>query len=262
VIKIGIVIPTAYTRPEYLPLSYESIVNQQGGFEITILVGTPAEKIEAVKSALPTGAEVIAESNEPGLARKLDLLLRELPKDCDLIGWLGDDDLLTPGSLAASVAAFEANKNVVMTYGGCDYIDAHGEVIFTNSSGEWASKILRFGPQLIPQPGSLMRRRAFEATKGLSNEFALAFDFDLLLKLKNQGKFEYINQTLAQFRWHPTSLSVKRRMRSAAEASRVRRRHYRSLARLFWWLWEPLVILATWAAGKLVSLRTNKKSIR
>ena len=162
--------------------------------------------------------------------------------------------------MAQTVAAFEKDPGVVMTYGGCDYIDANGDVIFTNQSGEWASKILRFGPQLIPQPGSLMRRTAFEKTNGLSNEFALAFDFDLFLQLKNQGNFAYLNKKLAQFRWHPTSLSVKRRMRSATEASRVRRRHYNGLAQLLWWLWEPFVILATWAAGKLVNLRTKRKS--
>lgn len=241
-------------------MAYRSIASQQGEFELEILVGTPEGKIEAVRAALPAGAKVVAESTEPGLAKKLDLLLRELSVDCDIIGWLGDDDLLTEGSIAQSVAAFEKDSAVVMTYGGCDYIDAKGDVIFTNQSGEWASKILSFGPQLIPQPGSLMRRAAFEKTKGLSNEFALAFDFDLFLQLKNQGKFSYLNQTLAQFRWHPNSLSVKRRMRSATEASRVRRRHYNGLANLIWWLWEPFVILATWAAGKLVTLRTSRKS--
>lgn len=243
-----------------MPLAFESIATQKGPFELEILVGCPQEKIEQVKSALPEGTRVVAESTQPGLAKKLDLLLRELSTDCDLIGWLGDDDLLTDGSLAQSAAAFENDPGVVMTYGGCDYIDAHGDVIFTNQSGEWASKILTFGPQLIPQPGSLMKRAAFLATKGLSNEFALAFDFDLFLQLKKQGKFAYLNKTLAQFRWHPNSLSVKRRMRSALEASRVRRRHYMGLAKLVWWLWEPIVILATWAAGKLVTFRTKQKS--
>ena len=258
--KIGIVIPTAFNRPEYLPLAYESIAQQKGDFELEILIGCPSDKLEAVTRALPDGAKVIAESTEPGLARKLDLLLRELSADCDLIGWLGDDDLLTDGSLAATAAAFAKDEQVVMSYGGCDYIDAAGKVIFTNQSGDWAAKILRFGPQLIPQPGSLMKRSAFIKTKGLSNEFALAFDFDLFLQLKNLGKFAFINQTLAQFRWHPTSLSVKQRMRSVTEASRVRRSHYAGLAKLVWWVWEPVVILATWSAGKLVSLRTKRKS--
>ena len=258
--KIGIVIPTAFNRPEYLPLSYGSIASQQGEFELEILVGTPEGKLDAVRAALPAGAKVVVESTESGLARKLDLLLREVLVDCDIIGWLGDDDLLTGGSIAKSVEVFEKDPEVAMTYGGCDYIDASGSVIFTNHSGEWASKILRFGPQLIPQPGSLMRRSAFEKTTGMTNEFSLAFDFDLFLQLKDHGRIAYVNMTLAQFRWHPNSLSVKRRLRSAAEASRVRRRHYKGPARLFWWLWEPHVILATWAAGKLVSISTNRKS--
>lgn len=258
--KIGIAIPTAFNRPEYLPLAYESIAKQKGDFELEILIGCPSDKLEGVTKALPEGARVIAESTEPGLAKKLDLLLRELSADCDLIGWLGDDDLLTEGSLAATAKAFAKDEQTVMSYGGCDYIDAAGKVIFTNQSGDWASKILSFGPQLIPQPGSLMKRDAFLKTKGLSNEFALAFDFDLFLQLKNLGKFAFINQTLAQFRWHPTSLSVKQRMRSVTEASRVRRSHYLGLAKLLWWAWEPVVILATWTAGKLVSLRTKQKS--
>ncbi len=255
--KIGIVIPTAFNRPEYLPIAYHSIVSQETEHEIELVVGCPSDKLEAVRAALPAGAKVIAESTELGLAKKLDALLKETSADCEFLAWLGDDDILLPGSLAAATQALSKNIRASMAFGGCDYIDAAGRILFTNSNGAWAGKILSYGPQLIPQPGSVMRRDSFIATGGLSNDFALAFDFDLFLKLKKQGPFVFVNQTLAQFRWHPTSLSVKRRMRSALEASRVRRKHYEGLARVTWWLWEPMVILATWAAGKLVSLRTR-----
>lgn len=257
-VKIGLVIPTAFNRPEYLPLAYESIQSQEGEFELVIVVGCPPSKLEAVRKALPADAVVIAEPEAPGLAAKLDGLLRSLPSDCVHIAWLGDDDLLTPGSLQSAVAAMEADGSISMVYGGCDYIDAEGRVIFNNPSGQWAAGILNFGPQLIPQPGSLMRAKHFFSTPGLSNRFALAFDFDLFLNLKAQGPLVHIPKTLAQFRWHPTSLSVKRRMTSALEASRVRRAHYTGLAKVLWVLWEPLVIIATWAAGKLVSIRTRR----
>jgi glycosyltransferase involved in cell wall biosynthesis len=255
--KIGIVIPTAFNRPQYLPIAYQSIMGQQTDFEIELLVGCPSDKIEAVRAALPGGARVIAESSDPGLARKLDALLRETSPDCEFLAWLGDDDILMPGSLAAATAALSKNVKASMAYGACDYIDADGRLLFTNSNGAWAAKVLSFGPQLIPQPGSVMRRSSYIATGGLSNDFSLAFDFDLFLKLKKQGPFVFVDQTLAQFRWHPTSLSVKRRMSSALEASRVRRKHYEGLSRVTWWAWEPIVILATWAAGKLVSLKTR-----
>ena len=192
------------------------------------------------------------------LPKKIDDALRSLPDNCHLIAWLGDDDLLTSGSLTLAQAKLEATPDAVMVYGGVDYIDKNGTVLFTNPSSQFHEKLLRFGPQLIPQPGALWRRSAFEEVGGLSNEFGLAFDFDLFLKLSKIGKLTHIDQTLAQFRWHPDSLSVKRRWQSAAEASRVRRKYYSGLMRYLWVVWEPLVTVATWAAGKLVQLRVSQ----
>lgn len=253
--RIGIVIPTAFTRPEYLPLSYSSIANQVGDFELDLVVGAPPEKLDAIRAVLPPGARCVEEEDLPSLAAKLDRLLTKVSEDCEYIGWLGDDDLLTPGSLAAALEAFQSNPGAAAIYGGCDYMDSRGRVIFRNPSGRWASKILTFGPQLIPQPGSLMSRKAYEGMGGLIGKYQLAFDFDMFLKLQKQGPLIFVPKTLAMFRWHPDSLSVKKRMRSVLEASKVRFSHYTKLQRAFCFLWEPLVILATWLAGKLVTLR-------
>lgn len=255
--KVGIVIPTAFGRPEYLPLAYQSILTQVSDHEVEILVGCPKAKVALVQKAIP-GASVIPEDDGPGLASKLHLLLLQTSSDCDYIAWLGDDDLLTADSLAASISALESDFSAVMAYGGCDYIDASGEVMFTNPASPMAAKILNFGPQLIPQPGSVMRRASYVESGGLSNAFSLAFDFDLFIRLKKLGHVVYVPKTLAQFRWHPDSLSVKRRMRSAIEASRVRRSHYGKAMNVLWPFWEPFVILATWLAGKLVTIRFRK----
>jgi GT2 family glycosyltransferase len=141
---------------------------------------------------------------------------------------------------------------VVMVYGDCRYIDQGGNELFINRSGEVARKLLGYGPQLIPQPGALWRRDAFEAVGGLSADFDLAFDYDLFMKLKREGTIAYIPQILASFRWHPDSLSVKSRWKSAKEASRVRIRHHRGFSKLLIAL-EPAIVLATWMAGKLVT---------
>ncbi len=259
--KVGFVIPTAFGRPEYLPLAYESIRSQSTSVDVEILVGCPDKKLAEVKAAIP-GANVVAEDKGSGLAHKLHLLLLNTSSDCEYIAWLGDDDLLTAGSIEAAIAVLEANPKAAMVFGGCDYIDARGNVIFTNSSNQAAAKLLAIGPQLIPQPGSIMRRSSYIAAGGLSNSFELAFDFDLFLKLRQVGPLVFTPKTLAQFRWHPTSLSVRRRMRSALEASRVRRGHYKMPMRVLWPVWEPFVILATWLAGKLVSLRFNKSTVK
>ena len=262
------VIPTIYSRPELLPQSIDSVLGQVGAkaaeanggdgapLSVELLIYCPARLVEelAARFARP-GVTVLAEAEGVGLAENIDIGLREAAARAEFIGWLGDDDLLTPGSLAACVAALRAEPEVAMVYGGCDYIDPDGRVLVTNRSGQWAAGLLHFGPQLIPQPGSLWRASAYLKTDGLDPAFNLAFDFDLFLKLKRIGRLRYLPTTLAQFRWHPDSLSVRRRWVSVTEASRVRRKHYRGLMRVLWPLWEPWVVIATWAAGKLLSLR-------
>jgi hypothetical protein len=250
---VRVVIPTIYSRPELLPLSVESILGQ-AGVAVSVDIYCP-EALVAQLAGLFGDARVRvrAEAEAVGLAEKIDLALRE--GGYEFQTWLGDDDLLTEGSLAASVAVLEADSGAAMVYGGCDYIDASGRVLVTNRSGQWAAGLLRVGPQLIPQPGAVWRASAYSAAGGLDGQFGLAFDFDLFLKLSRVGRLVYVPRVLAQFRWHPDSLSVRKRWVSVTEASRVRRKHYRGVMRALWPLWEPWVVVATWAAGKLLSVR-------
>jgi len=262
--RIGVVIPTIFSRPEYLPLAARSLRSAGNSH---ILLSSPELHEEQLKLVEGLKLEGLIDQHfieTPGLplAEKINEALRALPTDCTLIGWLGDDDLLTQNSLSVASAKLEAHPEAVMVYGGVDYIDKDGKVLFTNPSSKFHEKLLRFGPQLIPQPGALWRRDSFERAGGLSGEFNLAFDFDLFLKLSNEGRLLHIDQTLAQFRWHPDSLSVKKRWVSVSEASRVRRKHYRGVMRLLWPLWEPGVMVATWLAGKLVSVKARLVSRR
>jgi GT2 family glycosyltransferase len=251
------VIPTIFSRPALLPLAVESISNQS--HQVELVVGCPEELAAKVSSVLP-GVRVVSEPKGGSLAQKINYLFAQLDSPCDYIGWLGDDDLLLPDSIQTAVKALDQNLDAVMVYGGCDYVDPSGGLIGTNRSSQFASKLLHFGPQLIPQPGSLWRREAFEKIGGLSSDFNLAFDFDLFLRLSREGKLLYVNKTLAQFRWHPDSLSVRRRWVSASEASKVRRRHYSGVMRFMWLIWEPLVMVATWLGGKLLSLKVKQAS--
>jgi hypothetical protein len=174
--------------------------------------------------------------------------------------WLGDDDLLKPGSLSSSISVLDQKQEVVMAFGACDYIDSHGEIVWENRSGGWAVPLLRFGPDLIPQPGALFRRSTFNAVDGLRTNLGWAFDFDLFLRFSKAGKLQYLNQTLAQFRWHPESLSVEHRKKSVAEASQVRVSHLPVFLRAISFIWEYPVRQATLIAGKRVTAKAQSKA--
>jgi GT2 family glycosyltransferase len=194
-----------------------------------------------------------------GLAGAINLGIQKLPDSVEFVNWLGDDDRLKTNSLETAVEALESAAEPVMVFGSCDYIDAQGNTVWTNKSGQWAVALLRFGPDLIPQPGALFRRSAFESVGGLRTELGWAFDFDLFIRLSKLGPVKFVNKSLASFRWHPESLSVEHRKKSVAEASNVRVFHLPAALRPISFIWEYPVRQATLIAGMRVSARAKSK---
>ena len=247
---VGVVVPTLFQRKEYLSLVLKSV--REAGNAFVIIMGPEAETKRAEYGALCD--ELLEEPAEGNLASKLSHALRSFPPEVDLITWIGDDDLLSPGSLNVLEQMFREDANLVLTFGACKYIDADGNIMGQNKSGPWAMKVAKYGPFLAPQPGSLFRRKAFESIGGLNEELDLAFDFDLFMSLSKLGEARYVNTTLASFRWHKGSLSVRHRKTSVREASKVRLRHSTGLAQCLVRTVNPLFELSTLIAGTLLSL--------
>jgi GT2 family glycosyltransferase len=195
------------------------------------------------------------------LAEAINLGISSLPKSIQYVNWLGDDDFLMANTLEIASGFLDRENGTVAVFGPCDYIDDSGARIWTNRSGSWAKAILRFGPDLIPQPGALLRRTAFEEIGGLSRAYGWAFDFDMFIKMSKVGKLSYIPHTLAAFRWHPDSLSVGQRELSINEASQVRKSHLPSPLRVISELWElPTRRLTAWAGKRVSKLASNRGS--
>jgi GT2 family glycosyltransferase len=171
------------------------------------------------------------------------------------MSWLGDDDLIEVNALNVAREKMIADSEVVAVVGICDYIGPSGEKILTNKAGSLGIKILSWGPDLIPQPGSLLRRSAFDEMGGLDPRFRMAFDLDMFLRLQKLGRIEFLNQKVASFRWHPTSLSVDQRRYAVLEASAIRRSNHSKLVSYVSLLWEPLIIAITLGLGTVVNFR-------
>jgi hypothetical protein len=247
--RVGIVVPTIGGRPEYLPLALLSI-REAGNAHIIVVKKNGLDLTKLEEAGLID--ECIDEPSKD-IASAINLGIRSMPKDIRYVSWLGDDDLLARGSLVKAFGRITAADKPVMVYGSCDYIDHLGRKLFTMKSGSWAVPLMNFGPDLIPQPGSLFSREAYEAVGGLNTSLGWAFDFDLFLSLSKLGKFAYLPTVLASFRWHPGSLSVSRRRESVNEASAVRKAHLPKALREISEIWEWPVRQATYVAGIRVS---------
>jgi len=252
--RVGIVVPTLGKRSDYLKQCLESI---RAAGDAHVCLVTPKDFNFEPLLASNLADQFVVDPGS-GLSEAINKGFSELPAEIEYINWLGDDDLLASGSLSDATQILDANPTTVLVYGSCDYVDPKGKVVWVNKSGQWASSLLHFGPDLIPQPGALFRRKAFEQVGGLSKTFDWAFDVDLLLKLKRIGKLRFVNKTLASFRWHPESLSVEYRTTSVAEASKVRVSHLPARIRPISCLWEYPVRKATLVAGNRVTARAKR----
>lgn len=254
---VGIVVPTLGRRPEYLEECLLSI-RRAGDAFVTLVAPGGFDSRELLTAGL---IDDCLEDPGTGLAGAINAGFRAMPESVELINWLGDDDLLYPDSLTQAANALGNHPEAVMVFGSCDYIDPRGNLVWINRSGQWAVPLLRFGPDLIPQPGALFRSKSFKAVGELSDKYSWAFDFDLFIKLSKVGRIIFIGGRLSAFRWHPESLSVGFRTNSVLEASRVRVSHLPRLLRPIAQLWEFPVRQATLIAGSRVSAKTKRNEL-
>lgn len=255
--RVGVVVPTLFSRGDYLRQSLEAI--RKAGDAHVVLMG-PNVVVNS-KDYKGLFDELIEEPKTGSLSEKLSFALSSFSENIDLITWIGDDDLLAPGSLEFLQKEFSDDEDLSLIYGSCDYIDSNGKKIGRNTSSAWALGFAKMGPFLAPQPGSLFRLKAFKEIGGLDSNLKLAFDFDLFLGLEKRGKVKYENKTLASFRWHKDSLSVNYRKTSVKEASIVRIKHANSWLRPFLTITNPLVELLTYLAGPFIGWGLKVRSL-
>lgn len=253
---VAVVVPTLGKRPDYLSECLKSI--RSAGNGLICVVAPPSANLNEVESLGLIDQRV--DDPKTGLPAAINFGFRSLPSNIKFIAWLGDDDLLEPKSLEITTAVLRKDLRASAVFGGCHYIDPHGIRILTNMSGKWAVPLISFGPDLIPQPGSLMRRSTFESFGGLRTDLGWAFDVDLFINLKREGKVLYLKQPLASFRWHPESLSVGQRDGSVREASQVRIQYLPKFVKPLSIAWEPALRWATKRAGTALNNRVLKSS--
>lgn len=254
--RVLIVVATLGRRPEFLRETLRSIRSQEVASDIVMVA--PLDSATVQEASREYGIPVLA---DPGsLPGAINLGAGRLQSHHEYFNWLNDDDLLEPGSLKATVSALDDEPSAVLAFGSCRYIDPQGRQLWISKAGKWAPRVLSWGPDLIPQPGMLVRSSAWRAVQGLDESYRLAFDLDLLLKLKKQGPFTQVPSVVSAFRWHPDSLTVDDRTTNIKESERAKRAALSPTMRRFTWVWELPVRVATRMAANEVQRRARKLS--
>lgn len=247
-------VPTLGRRIAYLRQCLDSIRSQR--VPIDIILVAPSDSHEVRQLAGAQGVTVVPDPG--GLAAAINAGVAAGGDRYEFVNWLGDDDALEPDTVHYVMEVLDRRPEAVVAYGACRYIDAEGRELWISKAGPWAPRILAWGPDLIPQPGMLIRGHAWRKVGGLDEGMRFAFDLDLLLKLKGLGHLADVDRVVSNFRWHGDSLTVADRTTSLEESELARRRALSPRARRMAWMWERPVRLATRLAAREVSRRADR----
>jgi GT2 family glycosyltransferase len=250
-----VVVPTLAERPELLRRTLASLAAQGGGTRIVVVA---AGDLDVVQHASRDLAVDVVRQQTRGLSEAINEGWRHAGAGAEAWTWLGDDDELLAGSLDRTKQALLAKPAASMAYGRCRYVDADGRPLWTARPGRLAALIAPYGPNLLPQPGSLLRAAAVRQVGMLDPALRYAMDIDLFLRLRTVGGLVYVPHELALFRWHAESTTVANRAASEAELATVRARRLPAGRRR----WQPFLGPLAHAAGRVSYQLDRRRPVR
>jgi len=234
------VVPTLGERTHYLAGTLDSLQEQDHRVDVVVVAPAAAEHVRV--ETRRRGLAFVAQQGR-GMSGAINEGWRAHGAGHEFWAWLGDDDTLTPGSSRRAVERLQAEPRASMVYGRCRYVDADGHTLHVVRPTVLAGRLMRWGPNLVPQPGSVARAEAVRRAGMLDESLRYAMDLDLFLRLQDVGPVRHLPEVLATFRWHDASTTLASAAASEAEAREVRRRTWvgrRSIGHRT----EPLATLA------------------
>ncbi|NBM16476.1 glycosyltransferase [Streptomyces sp. GC420] len=243
-------VPTTGQRINYLRVCLESIMTQPQAIDV-VIVGPAAATAPLAEIASEYGCRFIPERTS-GLSNAINQGWEE--SVADYLGWLGDDDVLADGAISAAIEELEGNSDAAMVYGRVKVIDSEGNHIYTMRPGKAASRVLKYGVNLVWQPGSLYRERAVRRAGLLDPSLRYVMDFDLHLRLSQHGTLSYVPRILASYRYHPTSLTATN-ADPHGERLTVMRRYLSRRAQMLEGCWWPVAkcVGRVWGSLQILS---------
>ncbi|HBA86081.1 MAG TPA: glycosyltransferase [Verrucomicrobia bacterium] len=212
--RISIITPT-YNSARFLEETIRSVVLQrESGVDMEYIVvdgGSTDGTMDIVRKWSGHIDRFVSEPDK-GPADALNKGLRMATGDA--LAWLNGDDLYHPNALARAIATLEKHPERALCFGHCRIVDESGVEIrrgitrFKEAFFPFSSRFTIRSINYISQPAMVFRRRAFELAGFLREDLKAAFDYEFTLRLWRHGGAVYVpGAPLADFRWHPGSIS-------------------------------------------------------
>jgi glycosyltransferase involved in cell wall biosynthesis len=235
---VTVAVPS-HNQGEYLDETLRSIFEQDVPVEVVVVDGGSTDGSLDIIRRWETRLHAWRSHPDSGQASAINegIAKGRAPYVC----WLNSDDFLLPNGLSCLVRSLESNPLWPAAYGRAwNYVQ--------KTSVKRAVWVEPFDERrlalrcIIAQPGSLIRRSAWEALGGLDEGLHMAMDYDLWWRLfRKFGPLGFVDQYVAVNREHPDTKTKTKRRRHYSEAIQVVRRHYGRVP-MKWWLAQPYAV--------------------
>lgn len=235
---VTIAVPS-FNQADYLDEALRSIFAQDVPCEVYVMdSGSTDGSVDLIRSwsprlagwrSAPDGGQSAAINNGIASGR------------APYVTWLNSDDFLLEGALSRLIGRLEDLPAAPFCHGRTwDQDEASGR-----RKSTWVEPVSEARLALrcvVSQPGTLVRRSAWEALGGLDPGLQMAMDYDLWWRLwRRFGAPAFLDEFVAVNRVHALTKTSTRRREHYREAMEVVRRHHGRVP-LKWWLAQPLQV--------------------
>ena len=232
--QVTVVVPS-FNQCRYLEAALCSIAVQDVATEVVVMDGGSTDGSVSVLERWSDRLAFWRSGPDGGQAAAINEGVRL--GSAPYVAWLNSDDMLEPGGLRLLIDELEANPATPASYGKVVNLDPDG-----SRSDVWVQPFSEHELAIrciISQPGSLIRRTAWEAVDGVDANLFLAMDYDLWWRLYRRfGPLLHVPQVTAVNRRHNQTKTRNNRVAHYAEAITVVQRHHGRVP-MKWWLAQP-----------------------
>jgi len=201
---VSIVIPT-FNRISYLEIAIESIFKQSyKNIQLIVVDDASTDNTtNLLQDKYRSRLKLIKNNINLGQVKSLN---KAWPK-CKgkYVGYLSSDDYLHSSAIAKLVKILESHAHVICAYPDNELVDATGKIIKKNVCRKFFYKSSFLSLECPIGVGALFRKSILKKTNGWNERNMLLPDLDFWLSISQYGKFFFVKEVLAAYRFHKNS---------------------------------------------------------
>ncbi|MCC5667964.1 glycosyltransferase [Nostoc sp. CHAB 5784] len=206
-------IMTVYNRERYLASAIQSVLTQTHP-DLELLIwddGSTDRSVEIARSAAQNDPRVrVVAASHQGRARSLLAAINETA--FPYFAWVDSDDLLAPTALEETASVLDARPEVGLVYTDYQVINENDQLLGYGQRCRIPYSKERLLVDFMIFHFRLLRREVYEKVGGINEQFELAQDYDLCLRLSEVTEVEHLIKPLYYYRYHSQSVSQQERV--------------------------------------------------